>query len=1376
MITAKIKNIMLSKRIIPIVLLVLFCSGLLQSSEHDQIILDSLFVSTSLDDYLEYFEDKDGKLSIDEVASTEFRNKFKHLSERSPSFGYSRSVYWLKFKLKNVGSGMMNPMRAIKFDYPNIHYIDFFQIDSTGKIRDHSQTGTLRSAESRSYPDERFVFFAAVRPGDQYTIYFRVSSGAPLNINVSLYNISNYLSGRYSNTLFSGIFIGFILLACGYFSFLYFQVKDKSYIYLAFTGIFLLLYGITFSGLGYLHIWPDWPKLNQYLLIFFSDLLLIFFTAFSIDFLAVKRISKKWLNFYLIIMSVLLLNMVQGIFLDFYYLDQINNFFAIFTLGAVIPAAIKSYRTGNKPAKSYLTGLIILELTAIVFILTETGLFPSGSVTFTSFQVGALVIIIFWSKGMAEKIGIIRSEKEKAVDELQKSREQLALVIKGGNLGTWDWDIKQNKIIYNERWAEILGSTLADLQPGISTLQQLLHPDDKETVQKMYAELLSGNITVVEAEYRLRHKLGKWIWILDRGQVVETDRKGRPLRVTGTHLDITEMKNAEQQNLLNEQRYKLLFETAGDAIFIMQDDTFIDCNERTLQMFGCTKDQIIGKPPYRFSPKTQPDGSSSKDKALEKINAAIAGQGQRFEWQHSRYDGSLFDAEVALNLVELQESKFIQAIVRDITDRKRAEQLLEILNEAAVVMQKALTTDETLEQVAGKLDQYDLKFTYFAVNKEQNFFYPRYLSFPKTILKSAEKIAGIKIIDLAVYPDANEDVYEAVEKRNVRWISDPESFMEGMLPKPVNKLAAQIVQLLRIPKFILAPLISDDAVSGVITVQSNSLQETDIAAIRVFSHQFAAALKRASLYEQARNEISNRVKAEEALRESDARLKSIFEAAPVGIGILIESKLAWFNDKLCSITGYPENELVNADLQLLYSDEADFKQSWAELNARLLESGSSEIETSWQSKDGKTVHVILSAAPINPDNFELGLTLSVMDITDRITLENQFRQSQKMEAIGQLAGGVAHDFNNLLTVISGYTNLILIRDDIDEDIKEKLETVFKAAERAEGLTRQLLAFSRKQIARIEMLDINSVINDSFKILTRLIGEDITIQLKFAENLPQISADPHQIEQILINLMVNARDAIHLKETYHDTKLITVQTKYILLDNEFIQTHLGSNEGPAVMISISDNGAGMDKHTVSKVFEPFFTTKEKGKGTGLGLATVYGIIKQNKAYISVYSEPDRGTTFNIFWPAAVSAEDPDNVYEQADTWKTGSEVLLLVEDDESVRSFALESLQTLGYKVYSAENGQQALDMINENNFVPELVLTDVIMPGLNGHELVLKIKETYPAAKVIFASGYTDNHIINEGFLKKDVNFLQKPYSLVDLAAKVREVLDADGN
>ncbi|MFZ3217656.1 MAG: CHASE4 domain-containing protein [Candidatus Acidiferrales bacterium] len=401
----------------------------------------------------------------------------------------------------------------------------------------------------------------------------------------------------------------------------------------------------------------------------------------------------------------------------------------------------------------------------------------------------------------------------------------------------------------------------------------------------------------------------------------------------------------------------------------------------------------------------------------------------------------------------------------------------------------------------------------------------------------------------------------------------------------------------------------------------------------------------------------------------------------------------------------------------------------------------------------------------------IGVIGVALDITDRKQLADQLRQSQKMQAIGELAGGVAHDFNNLLMVVKGHAEMLLDRlpggpADRQNPARQNVEQIQQAAERAAGLTRQLLAFSRMQVLQPRVLDLNEVVAGMIKMVSRVIGANIELVFLPGAHLGRVKADPSQIEQVALNLVVNARDAMP------DGGRLTIETSNVVLERDYATQHAVVDPGPYVMLTVSDNGCGMDAATQARIFEPFFTTKGQGRGTGLGLATVYGVVKQSGGYIWVYSEVDHGTTFKVYLPMVTAQAEKSAPEKAASGPEPGTETILLVEDEQSVRELVTEYLAARGYQVLDAADGMQALEIANAHQGEIQLLITDVVMPRLSGRDLASRLSTTRPDLKVLYISGYTDDSIFRHGVLQGGMAFLQKPFNLKALATKIREVLE----
>jgi len=505
---------------------------------------------------------------------------------------------------------------------------------------------------------------------------------------------------------------------------------------------------------------------------------------------------------------------------------------------------------------------------------------------------------------------------------------------------------------------------------------------------------------------------------------------------------------------------------------------------------------------------------------------------------------------------------------------------------------------------------------------------------------------------------------------------------------------------------------------------------------------------------------------QEGLRRSEMNFRSLVPNGPYGICRCDSSgKLLNVNPALLAMLGYSSaQEIVGTHLGALYEDG----QNWFELADHLRAATPfNRLTVEWKRKDGTATVLRVSGRAVSDAGKERTFELFAEDVTERHALEQQLQQSQKMEAVGRLAGGIAHDFNNLLMVISGYSEFLLDRLGPEPELRAPAQEIASAAGRASTLTRQLLAFSRKQMLAPKILDLNGVVTENLKMLTRMIGEDIELVMIPASGLGAVRADAGEIQQVILNLPVNAPDAIPTEGK------LTIETSNVSLDDEHARVQAPLKPGNYVMLAISDTGAGMDSETQSHIFEPFFTTKGP-KGTGLGLSTVYGIVKQSGGYIWVNSEPGKGTTFKIYLPRVAEAvEIPAEVVAASQSVATepGTETILVVEDEANLRYLARQFLEKQGYRVIEAADGAVALQIAVAHEGIIHLLLTDVIMPGMNGRELAQRISEIRPNTKVLYMSGYTENVIGRNGTLDAGIRLLQKPFTLRDLNARVREVL-----
>jgi len=497
------------------------------------------------------------------------------------------------------------------------------------------------------------------------------------------------------------------------------------------------------------------------------------------------------------------------------------------------------------------------------------------------------------------------------------------------------------------------------------------------------------------------------------------------------------------------------------------------------------------------------------------------------------------------------------------------------------------------------------------------------------------------------------------------------------------------------------------------------------------------------------------------------RLSVGVQQSPVSIVITdTRGTIEYVNDKFCAISGFSREEAIGRSPSILKSGEQPaeyYRRLWTTIQAGGIWTG----EFHNKRKDGSLYWEDATIGPITDTDGEITHFIAFKeDTTEKKELEAKLMQSQRLEAIGQLAGGIAHDFNNLLTVINGYSALVLEKLEKTDPVRVDIEEILAAGQRAGTLTQQLLAFSRKQVIKPDIIDLNELVADCSKMLGRLVGENIQVTTRLAPDLGSSRVDPVQMNQIIMNLAVNSRDAMP------SGGRITIATENFDVDDEFSGRHMGAKPGPYCVLTVSDEGEGMDAETCARAFEPFFTTKGVGQGTGLGLSTVYGIVKQHNGYIWIYSEVGLGTTVKIYLPRTDGPGDPASRPAAGSGDIEGTETVLLVEDDDTVRGMTAGILSRAGYTVHQAPNGKQALHLFQKDPVMFDLLITDVIMPGMGGRELADRILSNRGDLRIIYLSGYTDETLSRAGVLKEDVELLSKPFHPSTLLARVRLVLD----
>lgn len=918
------------------------------------------------------------------------------------------------------------------------------------------------------------------------------------------------------------------------------------------------------------------------------------------------------------------------------------------------------------------------------------------------------------------------------VTELEKSLEFTQKILNTIQDGYILLNDKGEILDVNPSYCRLVGYSKEELlEKNIFEMEPALAP--QKFHEKLHELLKNGS-----ARFLTHHKHKS-------GEEVVLDVSITLIEENGKYLGAAFCKDVTKQEALtsilkeSESRYRAIFQNSPIPIAIVRDEKIWLINEAGMKVLKETN-------MARFSYRTiwdylHPDDHEIVRKRIQLLlNGEMKSNSPR-ELKIVAADKSIINIEVVSSLVHFKGEKAIQIVFQDITEKKRSQKIESVLEKIALGVSHAYSLfdlGEIIENGLKELIEFD-SLTLGLVDKSKE---------------------NLKI----VYASAGEGVNSLIPLEKTLYLQviqqkKPLLLIESDIDELINE---QKIKKIEFPakSWLGFPLIEKDSVFGILTIQDfhNSKQITsrDKELFEALVRQLTVAL-REKLYQQEMK-----------------KFQAIIDQNPISVIITdLEGNIEYVNSFFTRITGYTREEVLGKNPRLLKSGKTPperYKEMWDTIMRGEIWIG----EFINKKKNGETYY---ENAIIMPLKDEYGNLINFVglkeDITEKKEMQKRLIQTQKMEAIGQLVGAVAHDFNNLLTAINGYAELAMMKVDPKHPLYKAISTIFDAGKSASELTNQLLAFSRKQAQQLKMIKLKEYFERWKKIFKRLIPEDISLMLVADDNLPELYADPLQVEQVLLNLIINARDAIHEKENARE-KRITVEAKLVHLDKKYVMLHPSAKIGPHILLSVSDTGVGIPKEIQNRIFDPFFTTKPKGKGTGMGLSTVYGIVKQNEGNIYVYSEVGIGTTFKIYWPVKEGKQVDETEDKEFIAEFNKPLSILLVEDDENVRNFLEATLEEKQYKVFAYDSPTKALHELKEKKVQIDIIITDLVMPDLTGVEFIEEVKNYLPDAKFIIISGYADNHVFNSGELPSNASFLQKPFSMKQLTLKINELIQKE--
>ena len=907
------------------------------------------------------------------------------------------------------------------------------------------------------------------------------------------------------------------------------------------------------------------------------------------------------------------------------------------------------------------------------------------------------------------------TERKEVEKKLIESESRLQLSQEAGRIGTWDWNFVTGEIIFSDILWSLYGLKSGEKPFTYDMFKELAHPDDLEFVEAAFLKMRDETDTL-DIEFRIINNENQIVWLTSKARLIR-DRNGEPERAIGINIDITARKNFEEELRESESRLQLSQEAGRVGTYEWNLVTGEIIFSDIMKSFYGIKP---GEETFTYEMFQEFAHPEDLDFIETEVTKMLDGtDALDIEYRIIKKDNQVAWLASKGRVIRDKDGEVekVVGINLDITERKNIE---EDLRQSEERLQ--------LSQDAGRVGTWEMNF----------------------------------LTNELIWSDIVWE-FHGLEKNEIH--VGFENWTERIHPDDIDYVQKDFEATLKHKDIVDVEfrIIKKDGQIGWVASKGRAIRDSNGKPERAVG---------------ITTDITERKAFEQELRRSEERLRLSQEAARIGTWEwnVETNETVWSVGVWAQFALEFDSIVTNYENYMKFVHPEDIKSLEDALQDSVNGGKALDIEYRIKNNDGQTLWIAAKGSVVRNNEGKIKRMIGVtIDVTDRKiaeeslqSSEEKLRQAQKLESIGRLAGGIAHDFNNMLTAINGYSDLTLRKMKMNDPFRGFIEEIRKSGERSAALTHQLLAFSRRQILQPKVLNINEIIADTTIMLQRLIGEDVRLIEKFSSDIGQIKADPGQMTQVIMNLAVNSRDAMPKGGS------LTIETKNVYLDSEFVKENPSVAEGKYILLKFSDTGTGIDEEILENIFEPFFTTKKVGTGTGLGLATVYGIIKQSDGHISVKSVVGVGTVFEIYLPQVEVETKLPEKSDQNQILLNGIEKILVVEDEEIVRKLTCEILESYGYTIIEAKNGEDALEIFDSNEHIFDLLLTDVIMPKMGGHELAEKILEKHPKMRILFTSGYTEDSLTSHEIDDSVSDFIHKPFTPESLALKVRKILESE--